>query len=397
MSGQFRVSRWFVSIAAVITTLVLVVVVVVLPHRSDSAAAASKSTLVSETVASPTSETSLAVETLLTSQTRATSDAASAVSTMSPKQLAGRLMLVGVASTSLTQVHRVARDGIGGVVLFGTPPLNLRQQLRRLKALSPDGRLIVSSDEEGGQVQRLARLLGRLPSASTIGQTRSVAQARALAARYARKLAALGVTLNLAPVADVKYPGSWTDRDGRAYRTDPVENGRYVAAFIQGMHDGSVMATAKHWPGGGAVVDTHRSAGKTPAWSQLQRRDLVPFEAAFAAGVDAVMVSHARVPGLSGGLPATQSAAALDRLRGSIDDTTLIVTDSLAMAAVTGAMRQKQATAAVRAIAAGADLALIQGDTLAVRKALAKAIRDGRIPRAQAEASVARVLAAAQG
>ena len=156
------------------------------------------------------------------------------------------------------------------------------------------------------------------------------------------------------------------------------------------------MATVEHWPGGGAVVDTHKSAGTTPSWSALQRRDLVPFRAAFAAGVGAVMISHAKVPGLSAGLPATQSKSAFAAARSQAGDRTLIVTDSLMMAAVTKAMSQTQARAAVRALASGADLALVQGNWAAIRGAIADAIANGTIPRAQAIASARRVITAQQ-
>ncbi|MFA7267213.1 MAG: glycoside hydrolase family 3 N-terminal domain-containing protein, partial [Candidatus Nanopelagicales bacterium] len=139
-----------------------------------------------------------------------------------------------------------------------------------------------------------------------------------------------------------------------------------------------------------------KSAGSTPPWSTLQQRDLVPFRAAFAAGVGAVMISHAKVPGLSAGLPATQSKSALSAARSQAGDKTLIITDSLMMAAVTKAMRQTQSRAAVRAIAAGADLALVQGNWAATRSAIATAIANGTIPRTQAIASARRVIAAQQ-
>jgi len=108
------------------------------------------------------------------------------------------------------------------------------------------------------------------------------------------------------------------------------------------------------------------------------------------------MISHAKVPGLSAGLPATQSKSALSAARSQAGDKTLIITDSLMMAAVTKAMRQTQSRAAVRAIAAGADLALVQGNWAATRSAIATAIANGTIPRTQAIASARRVIAAQQ-
>ncbi|MFA7267605.1 MAG: glycoside hydrolase family 3 N-terminal domain-containing protein, partial [Candidatus Nanopelagicales bacterium] len=214
------------------------------------------------------------------------------------RKLAARLMLVGASNNNLPGSTSAVRAGAAGIVLFGAPPRTLARQLKALRAAAPGGRLLVSSDEEGGMVQRLARLVGKMPTAKRIGQTKTPAQTRAYAFKYGKRLKALGVGTNLAPVADLKYSGSWTDRDGRAFKAAPTANGKYVTAFARGMQAAGVMATVKHWPGGGAVVDTHKSAGSTPPWSTLQQRDLVPFRAAFAAGVGAVMISHAKVPGL---------------------------------------------------------------------------------------------------
>ena len=141
-----------------------------------------------------------------------------------------------------------------------------------------------------------------------------------------------------------------------------------------------------------------RDGSKPKSKSKLKKRDLVPFQTAFAAGVGGVMVSHAVIPGLTGGIPGSQSRAALSVLRSQAGDKTLIITDSLAMAAVTTVMEQSQSQAAVRALINGADLALIQsGNPLKIRNAISRAIETGRLPREQAIDSARRILAAQQG
>ncbi|NQU37895.1 MAG: hypothetical protein HQ526_09925 [Actinobacteria bacterium] len=312
----------------------------------------------------------------------------------SRKRLASKLVLAGVTSTNLTSARSWVRGGIGGIVLFGTPPTNLEKQLKALKRKSPDGHLLIASDEEGGSVQRLSRLIGRMPSAKTIGATKTPRQTKRLAFTYGKRMKVLGVNNDLAPVADLAYRGSYTDRDRRAFSANPRRNGRYVTAFATGLQKAGVLATVKHWPGGGAVANTHTQAGRTPPWRSVQHRDLVPFRAAFAGGVGSVMVSHARVPGLTGRLPASQSKAAMKALRADAGDAVVIMTDSLAMAAVTKSMGQSQQEAAVRAIAAGSDLALIQGDTKKMVRALQKAIKRGKISRDAAVASARRIVAA---
>jgi beta-N-acetylhexosaminidase len=121
---------------------------------------------------------------------------------------------------------------------------------------------------------------------------------------------------------------------------------------------------------------------------------MVPFERAFAAGVPLVMVGHLQSKGLTEpDTPASVSPSALRYLRSRAGAKTLIVTDSLSMAATTKALGIGTPEAAVRALKAGADLALFaSADPGRVIDAVTAAIRSGRLPRARAEASVLRIL-----
>ena len=171
-------------------------------------------------------------------------------------------------------------------------------------------------------------------------------------------------------------------------------------AWVEGLTASRVLATVKHWPGHGWASDTHSGAARVPSLSVLRRDDMVPFEQAFDAGVPLVMVGHLRSKGLTGDeTPASLSRSALTYLRGRTGDKTVIITDSLSMAATTKALGIKLPAAAVRALKAGADLALFaSGDPDPVIDAVTAAIRSGRLPRAQAEAQgAARARAEAQG
>ncbi len=314
----------------------------------------------------------------------------------SDAELAAQLVLAGINVADAGRQCPNASRGLGGFVLFGSPTSRLRSDLRRVSSCGFRGaRPLFASDEEGGRVQRLARLLGSLPSAAAMGRSMSVGQIEATARQYALKMRRLGVPLALGPVADLSYRGTYIARDGRAFAANPRRAARSVAAWIRGFNAGGVMATAKHWPGHGSARDTHTGAGRTLPWSSLQSRDLQPFRAAFAAGVPAVMVGHLIVPGLTGKLPASQSSQALAELRREAGPDVVIITDSLAMDAVTSALRQSQASAAVRALRAGADVALVnETDPWSVVRAITRALRIGQLSRDQVVASVRRVLAA---
>jgi beta-N-acetylhexosaminidase len=180
----------------------------------------------------------------------------------------------------------------------------------------------------------------------------------------------------------------------RCFSAKPDVVASHVVAWVKGLRASRVLATVKHWPGHGWASDTHSGAARIPSLSVLRRYDMVPFETAFDAGVPLVMVGHLRSKGLTGDeTPASLSRTALTYLRGRTGDATVIITDSLSMAATTRAVGLRLPAAAVRALRAGADLALFAtGDPGPVIDAVTAAIKSGRIPRADAEAKVLRVL-----
>ncbi|MEI8080658.1 MAG: glycoside hydrolase family 3 N-terminal domain-containing protein [Actinomycetes bacterium] len=317
--------------------------------------------------------------------------------TWSDSRLAAELVFAAAQMPQLANAVSWARAGIAGLVLMDTPGKNLKQQLTKIRAASPGSRLMIGSDEEGGQVQRLTAVLGALPPAATVGRTMSPEQAQQLAQRYGKSMKALGLNVSFAPDADIAVPGSFIATEQRAFSPDPVTDAKYVTAWNTGLRDAGVMGVLKHWPGHGSSKDTHVGSGTTPDWSVMKGRDLVPFTAGLADGACAVMIGHLIVPGLTEpGLPASMSPTALKTLRQQVGPNRLIMADSVAMGAVTEAMGQTQTQAALKTLIAGADVALLKTpEPLPVVHGIAAAIRSGALPREQAITSARRVLAAA--
>ena len=316
-------------------------------------------------------------------------------STWSDRQLAAQLILAGYDMGRLDGAATWVRNGVGGIVLFGTPPSDLGARLGRLRASSTVVPL-VASDEEGGRVQRLRTLLGALPSAEAMGRTRTAAQVHGLAASYGTKMARLGVDMDLAPVADLGIPGYYIEQTDRGFSADPTRAGSYAGAWQAGMRAARVAPVAKHWPGHGQAANTHDRAASTPHLSTLEKRDLLPFASLLRAGIPAVMVGHLQVPGLTEqGLPATLSPNAYRYLRERAGPNRVLMTDSLDMGAITVGMRLTPAQAAVRALSAGADMVIVDpgAGPAPIVDAVGAAITSGRYPRARALASVQRVLA----
>jgi beta-N-acetylhexosaminidase len=270
------------------------------------------------------------------------------------------------------------------------------------------------ADEEGGGVQRLAGLVGEIPWARSMTGTMTVGQTRALAKARGRQMLAAGVTTDLAPVLDVDgRPGpSSTNADGlRSFSATASVVADYGTAFMSGLRSAGVLPVVKHFPGlGGAQRNTDVGPAATRPLAQLLERDLVPFRAAIAAGVPAVMTSNASVPGLTP-LPSSLSHAVIDGLlRDELGFHGLVITDSLSAGAVT-AVTSSLADATVRSLAAGADLVLF-GSTLTpadevalqatrtlatyrwVVASVVAAVRSGRLPASRLDDAVLHVLAA---
>jgi beta-N-acetylhexosaminidase len=272
-------------------------------------------------------------------------------------ELAGSTIVLRYAGTRPpAYVLRALRERrAAGVILFANnldTPAGLRATTRAVHRASR-GLGLVMVDQEGGAV-RVVPWAG--PPA---GQpARTLAGARAVARAAGRELAALGVDVALGPVADAARPG--TAFTGRAFAGD-------VAALtdrtVRGWLDAGVLPTAKHFPGLGAAASNTDFVARTaiPAGrAELERTDLPPFRAAIAAGVPLVMASHASYPALDPDRIASQSRPILTGLlRERLGFEGVVVTDSLEARAVTS--RSSTATAAVRSMAAGADLLLTTG------------------------------------
>lgn len=267
----------------------------------------------------------------------------------------GRLVILRFTGPTLPPYARRALRGgrAAGVVLFAdnvVDPTQLRALTGAIASAS-GGHALVLADQEGGAV-RIVPWAGPAPSASGQAAAGTVQTASRAAGR---ELRASGVTVALAPVADVPT-ATGSALAGRAFASDAAGVATAVGEAVTGFRAGGVAPAVKHFPGlGAATVNTDDGpvdiAGP-PA--------LAPFEAAVEAGVPVVMVGHARHLAIDSRRIASQSPTVVDGLlRERLGFRGVTVTDSLEAAAVleTGGVE----TAARRSVAAGVDLILTTG------------------------------------
>ena len=320
-------------------------------------------------------------------------------------QSLNQLLMVYGQFSNLAASAPYATQGVGGFVFFNTPQECSGSVIQAgIAALNADatraGQVVpwMSTDEEGGTVQRLACVIGvgGLPSARQMAAQWTTSQVQANLAAHGAAMRSLGITMDLAPVMDTS-PANWpyNDESDRSFSNDPNTVTAYGLAFANGLGSSGIVALAKHFPGlGHAVGNTDQEPATDPPFSTLQGDDLIPFAKAISAGIPVVMVGHPSVPGLTGTVPATLSPATYQYLRNTLHFNGVAMTDSLAAGAI-AQFGYSQPAAAVAAIEAGADMAMIDSTQWqATLSALESAVNSGALPMARVNASVLRILKA---
>ncbi len=277
--------------------------------------------------------------------------------------------------------------GPGAVILFGRnagTADEVRALVAALRTIA-DPAPLIAVDQEGGRVERLRHGVAQLPSAMAVGATGDVALAQRLGMLLGRDLARLGITVDLAPVADLALRPRSGVIGTRAYGDDPEHVAAFAGAFARGLERSGVAAALKHFPGHGSTCDdSHVTLPRVTAdAATLRARDLVPFARSIAAGAASlVLTAHVVVEALDAQRPATLSHAILTGLlRGELGFGGVIATDCLEMDAIAGGIGTVEG--AVEALAAGADLLLISHHlelAHAAAGAIAAAVHAGRIP-----------------
>ncbi|MBI1375894.1 MAG: glycoside hydrolase family 3 protein [Frankiales bacterium] len=332
--------------------------------------------------------------------------ARAAYDSLSDEQRIGQLFMIGIPSSGVTSEQLVAlRDlSIGNVILGGNTDDSVDEvgettaeasAATTYAAVAP----FVAVDQEGGSVQRLRGPgFSDMPSALHQGGE-GAAQLRRDAARWGRELAAAGINLDLAPVADTVPSAHARDnapigRYGREFGHTPAEVATSVVAFVRGMSAAKVGTTLKHFPGlGRASGNTDTDSGVTDP-TRADDEHLGPFRAGIRAGAPFVMVSSATYPAIDPGHRACFSSKVMrSLLRGTLRFGGVIVSDSMDARALDGVSPGQRA---VRFLAAGGTMLLdVSGADL---RAMVSAVTDRARtdPRfaGVVEAAVLRVLAA---
>ncbi len=283
---------------------------------------------------------------------------------------------------------------VGGIIISIGSPTEIAAKLNALQRAAPLP-LLIASDLEGGTTFRFSAGGTQFPTQMGIGAGGVVEDAYQMGRITALEGRAVGIHMAFAPVADVNSNPDNPIINTRSFGGDPQMVARFVAATVRGLHDYGMLSTAKHFPGhGDTETDSHLSLPTiTAGWTRFDTLELVPFRAAIAAGVDAVMSAHIALPALDPGQHRAGTLAPpilTGLLRDSLHFKGLVATDALSMGAIVKEVGPEEAP--ILAFLAGSDLLLMPSDPGKAIDAMVQAVASGRISRDRLDRSVRRVL-----
>jgi len=316
----------------------------------------------------------------------------------------GQIMLIGLQGKPLSSrdMNFLKKIKPGGIVFYGRnfkdasdiPPL-----ISSIESIFNNKLpLFFAIDQEGGIVHRIEGEYSKPPPAPAIGVINSEEFARDIGLSVGNALRDLGININLAPVLDVPLPLHSSPMTRRSYSNDPLTVARLGTAYITGLHDAGILATAKHFPGIGRThEDTHSTLPRI-TWETKDERDsdLMPFQAAIKTGLDMIMVGHVIAePGDSKHPISLSPYWMTEVLKKEMGFQGLVLIDNIEMKPIEDIMPIHEA--AVQSFKAGADIIMVshKRDTQKrVFAALVSAVIKGSVSLERLDESVKKIIEA---
>jgi beta-N-acetylhexosaminidase len=307
---------------------------------------------------------------------------------MTLAQKVGQMFMCSLLGTDASAARSfLQRWQPGGVTLFANNITSVTQVASLTSGWQKSSvvPLLISVDQEGGEVTRIQSRGYVLPSEAVYGQQNSPSQLYSDTRKLGSDLRSVGINMNLAPVADVlTNPNS--PIGSRSFGSNALEDALLTTAAIRGYQSGGVAATAKHFLGlGSSSVNAESGLPYVRLARPGLDAQLAPFRSAVEAHVDAIMVTHVILAGVTAAnTPASLSHNVVTNVIGrELGYKGVTMTDSLGMGSVA---QFAPAQAALMAVRAGEDMILIGGaetDATGIVesdiKAIVQAVNDGRI------------------
>ncbi len=245
--------------------------------------------------------------------------------------------------------------------------------------------MIISIDEEGGNVQRLLQLKDvnptNIPYMYYLGQTNDTSLAYQVGKLTAEELRTIGVNVDYAPVLDIYSNENNKVIGKRSFGTTPDQVSNMALSYAKGLEENGVIATYKHFPGhGDTSVDSHYNLPViTKSYDELKNFELIPFKKAIESDAKIIMIGHLNFTNItSDGIPSSLSEKIItDILYKDMGYKGLVITDALNMGALTKNYTDEEIY--TKTINAGTDLLLMPNGSKKAIEYIKKNISEERI------------------
>lgn len=323
-------------------------------------------------------------------------DALKIMKDMSLEEKIGQLFLVrydsNLASSWTKNYHP------GGFIMFAKDFNNqtkdsIRKEIDNLQNISKIP-LVIAVDEEGGYVTRVSRYTNFRDSKFLSPRSYYENGGEELLEKTEKEkgtlLLNIGVNLNLAPVADVSV-NSDDFINIRTFNRDAKETAVLIGKMVNYANEVGISSSLKHFPGYGNNVDTHTGVAiDERSYENFLENDYLPFEEGIKNKVPTILVSHNIINCIDSKYPATLSKKVIDELREKLNFSGIVITDDLAMGAVSSYV--EDGNAAVLAVNAGDDL-IITSDFVKMYDEVYQAVTDKKIDMKTIDEAVRRNIA----
>lgn len=289
----------------------------------------------------------------------------------------------------------VKKTGIGGIIFFQDNPEKQTEMINYLRKISSVP-LMIGMDGEWGAGMRLQGVV-KFPYQMTLGALSNDSLIYEMGKAVAGQFKRAGMNVNLAPVADVNNNSKNTVINYRSFGENPVKVSEKASAYMNGMQDNGIIATAKHFPGhGDTETDSHLDLPVIKhSRERLDSIELVPFRRLIDEGVACVMPGHLNIPSLDPvpGTPTTLSKPVLTGLlKNELGFKGLVISDAMNMGAISKNFAPGESE--VAALKAGMDVLEYVSDPELTIKMVVDKMKSGEISESEINEKCMKVLAA---
>ncbi|MBE9468489.1 MAG: serine hydrolase [Bacteroidetes bacterium] len=283
------------------------------------------------------------------------------------EKIAQLFMVAAYSNKDSNHVNNVSelitKYKIGGLIFFQGGPVRQAKLTNYYQSISKTP-LMIATDAEWGLAMRLDSTI-RFPNQMALGAIQDNSLIYEMGEAIAHNCKRMNINVNFAPVVDINNNPNNPVINSRSFGENKQNVAYKSLAYMMGLQDNNVLATAKHFPGHGDTdTDSHKTLPVVKkSYSRLKSVELFPFKLLINKGLGAVMVAHLYIPAIDNtkNLPSTLSRKVITNvLKEKLKFSGLIFTDALNMKGVT--KYYKPGDIEVKALSAGNDILLFPKD-----------------------------------